>query len=332
MILAGRPLKGKELASLKNFLKTVELEYDEGIEYTVCILDENYEIMGTGSVEQNVLKCIAVNPKYQGEGVAASIVSQLVQYEFEQGRPHLFIYTKPKNLKMFVELSFYEILKTEDILFMENRKYGMSEYVDSIEKETPEEAKDPSKKIGAIVANCNPFTLGHRYLVELAAKECDFVHMFVLSDKRSDIPAEDRYQLVARGIKDIPNVILHKTSEYMISAATFPTYFLKDKTAAKKANCELDVLLFSKIIAPKLNIKYRYVGTEPDCNVTRDYNSALKKVLPEYGITLREIPRKEINNKCISASAVRELVRKKDFESIKELVPKSTGDYLKCKC
>ncbi len=247
MILAGKPLKGRELTRLKDFLKTVELEYDDGIEYTICILNEDYEIMGTGSVEQNVLKCIAVNPKYQGEGIAASIVSQLVQYEFEQGRPHLFIYTKPKNLVMFEDLSFYEILKTEDVLFMENRKYGMSDYVADIVKETPEEAMEPGKKIGAIVANCNPFTLGHRYLVEQAARECDYVHMFVLSDKRSDIPAQDRYQLVAEGVKDIPNVILHKTSEYMISAATFPTYFLKEKSAAKKANCKLDVM-YSEVL------------------------------------------------------------------------------------
>ncbi len=218
MILAGKPLKGRELTRLKDFLKTVELEYDDGIEYTICILIEDYEIMGTGSVEQNVLKCIAVNPKCQGEGIAASIVSQLVQYEFEQGRPHLFIYTKPKNLVMFEDLSFYEILKTEDVLFMENRKYGMSDYVADIVKETPEEAMQPGKKIGAIVANCNPFTLGHRYLVNQAARECDYVHMFVLSDKRSDIPAQDRYQLVAEGVKDIPNVILHKTSEYMTSS------------------------------------------------------------------------------------------------------------------
>ena len=132
MILAGNPLKGRELQRLKEFLKTMDLDYDEGIEYSICLLDENLEMMGTGSVEQNVLKCIAVNPKYQGEGIAAMILSQLVQYEFERGRPHLFLYTKPRNLELFQELSFYEIIKTEDVLLMENRKYGMQEYIKAI--------------------------------------------------------------------------------------------------------------------------------------------------------------------------------------------------------
>ena len=332
MILAGKPLKGKELDKLKRFLKTVELDYDDGIEYTVCLLDEDYEIMGTGSVEQNVLKCIAVNPKYQGEGIAATIISQLVQYEFEQGRPHLFLYTKPKNITLFEELSFYGILKTDDVLFMENRKNGMNKFLLDIVDETPAEALEDGKKIGAIVANCNPFTLGHRYLIEQAKQECDYVHVFVLSDKRSEIPAQDRYKLVEEGIKDIDGVILHKTSDYMISAATFPTYFMKEKAKARKANCKLDVMLFSERIADRLKIKYRYVGTEPECAVTSDYNESLKEILPKYGITLREIKRKEINDKYISASDVRKLAKEGDFDAIKPLVSNETYDYLINRC
>ena len=330
MILIGSPLKGKELEKLKTFLKSVDLDYDDGIEYTICILSEDLEIMGTGSVEQNVLKCIAVNPKYQGNGIAAMILSQLVQYEFEKGRPHLFMYTKPKNLELFGDLSFYEILKTDDVLFMENRKYGIRDYIDRIKAESPKAALDDGRKIGAVVANCNPFTLGHRYLIEQAAAGCDYVHVFVLSDKRSEIPAEDRYDLVAAGISDIPNVILHGTSDYLISAATFPTYFMKEKGYARKANCRLDVRLFCERIAPELNIRYRYVGTEPDCNVTREYNETLREILPEYDIVLREIERKKNKQGYISASAVRSLAKAGMTESIKDYVPQTTFEYI-CK-
>lgn len=330
MILIGSPLKGRELERLKAFLKSVDLDYDDGIEYTICILSEELEIMGTGSVEQNVLKCIAVNPKYQGTGIAAMILSQLVQYEFEKGRPHLFMYTKPKNLELFSELSFYEILKTKDVLFMENRKCGIHDYVEKLKAESPAAALEPDKKIGAIVANCNPFTLGHRYLIEQAAAECDYVHVFVLSDKRSEIPADDRYDLVAAGIGDIANVILHKTSDYLISAATFPTYFMKEINYARKANCKLDVMLFCEKIAPELNIKYRYVGTEPDCSVTREYNETLQEILPQYDMTLREIERKRNSKGHISASAVRSLAKAGMHEHIKEYVPLTTYEYM-CK-
>lgn len=329
MILAGKPLKGKELQRLKAFLKTMDLDYDEGIEYSICLLDEDLEIMGTGSVEQNVLKCIAVNPEYQGEGIAAMLLSQLVQYEFEQGRPHLFLYTKPGNLELFRELSFYEIIKTEDVLLMENRKYGIQDYMKKIKEETPCGALSEDKKIGAIVANCNPFTYGHRYLMEQAAAECDYVHVFILADKRSAIPPEDRYRLVEEGVKDIPNIILHSASEYLISPATFPTYFMKEKTHARKANCILDVRLFCEKIAPELHIGYRYVGTEPYCGVTDDYNKALREWLPAYGIALREIERKREKQEYISASRVRSLAREGDFEQIRSLVPPATLAYLR---
>ncbi|MCR4745045.1 MAG: [citrate (pro-3S)-lyase] ligase [Lachnospiraceae bacterium] len=328
MILEGKPLKGRELERLKEFLKSVELDYDDGIEYSICILNENSEIVGTGSVEENVLKCIAVDPAHRGEGIAASIMSHLIQYEFERGRPHLFIYTKPKNIEMFEDLSFYSILKTEDILFMENRKSGISGYLNDILAECPKEALDPKKKIGAIVANCNPFTLGHRFLIEQAAMECDYVHLFVLSDKRSEIPAKERYELVLRGTKDIPNIILHKTSDYLISSATFPTYFLKEKNKARKANCKLDIMLFSEVIAPRLNIKYRYVGNEPDCRITGEYNSCLHEELPRYGIHLIEIPRKKYKDQIISASKVRELIKEKNYDLVRSLVPESTFSYI----
>ena len=330
MVLVGSPLKGKELEHLKTFLKSVDLDYDEGIEHTICMLSDDLEIMGTGSVEQNVLKCIAVNPKYQGQGVAAMIVSQLVQYEFEKGRPHLFLYTKPKNTELFSELSFYEILKTDTVLFMENRKYGMRDYIEKIRSETPQEALARNLKIGSIVVNCNPFTLGHRYLMEQAAAECDYVHVFVLADHRSEIPKEDRYALVAAGVRDLSNIILHSTSDYLISAATFPTYFIKEKVRAKKANCTLDVKLFCEKIAPELHIGYRYVGTEPMCAVTGEYNETLCELLPQYGIVLREIERKKQGQNAISASRVRSLAREGNLADIEKLVPQTTFAYI-CK-
>lgn len=329
MILAGNPLKGKELESLKAFLTKMDLEYDEGIEYSLCLLDDDYNIIATGSVEENVLKCIAVDPECQGQGLSGTLLSGLIQYEFEQGRVHLFIYTKPKNKEMFEDLSFYTIMETEDILFMENRSSGFAKYLETIKQETPPEALEVGKRIGAAVMNCNPFTLGHRYLLEQAAQNCDFFHVFILSDKRSLIPSKERYHLATQGSQGIPNLIWHQTQDYIISAATFPAYFIKDKIHAKRANCRLDVELFAERIAPELHIQTRFVGTEPNCEVTDIYNQTMREILPHYQISFVEIPRMKNAAGIISASKVRENVKKGRWMEVKKMVPDTTLEYLK---
>ncbi|MDO5349286.1 MAG: [citrate (pro-3S)-lyase] ligase [Lachnospiraceae bacterium] len=327
-MLEGRPFKGSELEQLKQFLKKMDLEYDDGIEYSICMVNEDYEIIATGSVEENVLKCIAIDPSCQGQGLSGTILSQLIQYEFEHGRSHILMYTKPKNQAMFEDLGFHTIIKTTDVLFMENKRDGFSKFMTQVKAETPEEASSACLCIGAIVANCNPFTLGHRYLIEQALTQCDWLHLFVLSDKRTFYSAQDRFEMVKAGIADLDRVILHRTSDYMISAATFPTYFMKEKAQAKKANCRLDLELFANRIAPELGIRKRFVGTEPNCLVTDCYNDTMKELLPEYDIEVVEILRKETEGQPISASRVREAVKEGRFSDIQDMVPESTYRYL----
>lgn len=329
MILEGRPLKGKELVNLKQFLNRMELKYEDEIEYSICILDnDSYKIIGTGSVEQNVIKCLAIDPLHQGKGLASIIISSLVQYSFEKEVTHLFIYTKPKNQKLLAEMGFYRILMTEDILFMENRQEGFSSFLKQLLEETPSEALEHKKQIGAVVANCDPFTKGHRYLIESALKKCDYLHLFILSDDRGRFRAKQRYEMVKEGIRGLDNVILHHTSDYMISSATFPTYFFKDKVQGQRANCKLDLELFVKKIAPELRITKRFVGTEPMCRITNSYNEEMKKWLPLHGIYVEEIQRKELKGKPISASEVRHFLKEKQYTKIKELVPEQVYGIL----
>lgn len=326
--MEGRPLTGEKLKKLQGFLNKMELEYEAGIEYTVCLLDEDDTIMATGSVEQNVLKCIAVAKEAQGLGLSGTILSNLIQYEFENGRTDLFMYTKPGNREMFEDLGFYTVLMTEEVLFMENRKHGFEKFMERLIVETPTAALDQKKTVGAIVANCNPFTFGHRYLIEEALKECDYVHLFILTDKRSFFSAEDRFQMVKEGIRDLERVILHQASDFIISAATFPTYFLKEQVKAQKANCRLDLELFGQRIVPDLHITKRFVGTEPNCLLTESYNQEMKKILPNYGVEVREIQRKALQEQAVSASSVRALLKSGDYGKIKSLVPETTLDYL----
>lgn len=114
----------------------------------------------------------------------------------------------------------------------------------------------------------------------------------------------------------------------MVSAATFPTYFMKEKLRARKANCRLDLELFARKIAPELEIRKRFVGTEPECLVTDSYNRIMQEVLPGYGIQVVEIPRKEFGSQPISASRVREAVKAGCLQDIRDMVPGSTDLHL----
>ncbi len=331
MISTGSPFKGYELTRLQDFLRKMDLDYDAGIQYSVCILDDDMEIIATASLEENVLKCIAVSDDHQGEGLTATLISHLTEYAFDQNRTHLFLYTKPKNLQMFEGLNFYPILQTDSVLFMENKKTGFGDYLSGLKSETPQDALRLEQKIGAVVVNCNPFTLGHQYLLEKALESCDYLHVFVVSDSRSAVPAEDRFQLVQQGTADLEGVILHRASDYIISAATFPTYFIKDKALANSANAELDVELFGKLIAPSLGISCRFLGTEPNCAVTSDYNRILGKILPKYHINLEVLERKNSESTPISASLVRKLWQESNWSELEKLVPATTLNYLKSK-
>ena len=113
----------------------------------------------------------------------------------------------------------------------------------------------------------------------------------------------------------------------MVSTSTFPSYFLKEPDTYVEVQALLDAQIFVKI-AKVLDISTRYVGEEPISVVTNIYNSILKKVLPIQGVTCKEIPRLEALGQVISASRVRELLARKDYDTIKNLVPESTYKYL----
>ena len=304
----GHPFTGRKRRRLEEFLRRMNLSYDEGVQYTVNLVTQDGEIAATGSLQHNVIKCVAVDDRYQGEGLSSRIVTLLLNRAMETGQSHLFVFTKPQNRAMFSDLGFYPILQTADVLFMENVRDGIQKYVQGLER--------PQQKggvIGAAVMNCNPFTNGHRYLIE----------------DRSAFPADVRYELVREGIEGIPNVILHHTSDYLISSAVFPTYFLKEKARAEQINCELDLRIFCEYFAKELAITRRFVGTEPFCQVTSAYNREMKRILPEYGIEVVEIPRKQLDGLEISASRVRACLKEGDFDAIGQMVPSSTLRFLR---
>lgn len=313
---SGVSLTGARLEKTEEFLAKMGLRYEGGTDYAVQLVSDDGGILGNGCLCGNVLKYIAIDPSLQGEGAALTLVSELVGEAFRRGVTKLFLFTKASNEMLFRGVGFYTLAATRDVCFMENTRSGLSRWLSSVPRF--------EGVVGAAVMNCNPFTKGHRYLIETAAKNVDRLYVFVVSEDRSEFPFSDRLELVKLGTCDIKNVTVLPSGEYMISQATFPTYFLKDAASADSVFAALDLTLFGSKIAPALNITKRFVGTEPYCAVTNNYNEVMKQLLPSYGVEVCEIPRKG----GISASGVREALHRGDLAAVRELVPESTYEYI----
>lgn len=319
----GYPMKGRLLKRLIDFLKACGLDYDEGIDYTVALMQED-EIIAAGSLDGGTLKCIAVSPQHQGEGLLAILMTRLKEEAFNRGLRHLMLFTKPQNRMMFADLGFHTVIQTDACLLMESVAHGLQDFLNTLERPVP----SPEGAIGCVVANCNPFTRGHRWLIEKAAGDCAWLHVFILSEDRSQFPPDVRLDLARKGCTDLKNITFHPTGPYLISSATFPSYFIKDKGRVGAIHCELDIRLFAEKFAPTLGISRRYVGTEPYCEVTRAYNDQLKRRLPEYGIEVRELSRLDQDGGAVSASRVRALFQAGQLEDLRSMVPESTYEYL----
>lgn len=314
------PPAGALRRRLEAFLARQGLDYDQGIQLAVALYDSQGRIAAAGGLQKNVLKCIGVAEEYRGEGLTASVVSALRAAAFERGQRRLFLFTKPQNDRMFGEFGFYEVARTGDMLLMESEKGGVQRFAASLQQGTGCQA--------AIVANCNPFTLGHDYLIRQAAARCDTLHLFILSEDASLFPAQVRLELVRQATADLANVLVHPTSDYLISAATFPTYFLKEGQIEQGAGGALDLEIFGRYFAPALSISRRFVGQEPFSPTTAQYNRQMKQILPRFGVEVTELPRKEQGGQAISASRVRQLLAEGRMDQVRLLVPEVTWAFL----
>lgn len=296
---------------------------DANLDYICAMVDEENRVIATGSCFGATLRCFAVSQQHQGEGLLNEVVSHLMEYQMARGYTHLFLYTKIKSAKFFQSLGFYEIARVDGTLvFMENRRNGFPSYLSRLEK-----TARPGVS-GAIVMNANPFTLGHQYLVETAAGRCDTLHLFLLSEDASLVPFGVRKQLVQAGTAHLKNVVLHDSGPYIISNATFPSYFLKDDSAVIQGHAKLDLAIFVRI-ARALGVTVRFVGEEPTSQVTGLYNEIMAAQLPENGIDCVILPRKQALGKAISASTVRAALQAGDWQTLSQLVPQTTLDYFK---
>lgn len=294
---------------------------DRNLDYSCGVFDEDGALIACGSSFHNTLRCLAVSSEHRGEGLMNQVVSHLLEKQTEQGNSHVFLYTKAKNSRIFADLGFYEIARVEgELVFMENRRDGFPRYLRALSKTRREGTT------AAVVMNANPFTLGHRHLIEQAAAENDWVHLFLLSEEAGPIPFSVRKQLVREGTADLDNVILHDSGPYIISSATFPSYFLRDEDAAILAHAKLDLAVFGRIAA-ELGVTARYAGEETSSHVTALYNGTMAALLPARGIRFREIPRLALGGETVSASTVRQAIHDGELSRAAFMLPESTRRY-----
>lgn len=313
------------------FLKSNGLGIDEDVEQFV-VARCNRHLVACVGLAGNTLKCIAVEREWRGTSLVLQIVHEAELQAIQNGEHQLFLLTSPDNVKSFQGCGFYPLVTLDNrATLMENTPVGIHHYCRQLRSHHLVMAAN----VGGIVMNANPFTLGHQYLIEQAAKACDWLHVFVVEEDLSEFSFRERFVMVQDGSRHLSNITVHPGSRYIISRGTFPGYFLKEKQIVNEVYAAIDLLMFRRYIAPALNINQRFVGTEPYCKVTAQYNCVMhhwledEMTIPTASIKVNEILRMtDDNNLPISASAVRKLLKNKYLQAVKSRVPESTMPYL----
>lgn len=311
-------------AEVDNWLQeNFHIKYGHDADATFVIRQDE-DLIATASRSGNVFKYFGIGKDYRGENLSGILLGALIDEAFEQGIYHYFIFTSPDNIKLFKGSGFKEVIENRYAALLEGGRGNITDYMDRLKLELGE----PKGSRGAIVMNLNPMTKGHLYLIEEAKKTVDELIIFLVEEDLSVFPFEDRLAIAREAVKTMPGVRVLPGGPYIISQATFPTYFLKKVDENLPAYTTTDAGIFGKYYAAELGISHRFVGEEPLDIVTSIYNEALAEELQKYGVELHVIRRKELTGVVISASRVRRHLAAGEMAEARELVPEATWQYL----
>ena len=121
-----KTLSGRRRRAWEGLMDQAGLRPSEPLDEVLLLWDGTC-LAAAGARRGNVLQCIAVDPRYQGQDAAATVLTQLRQSAFSQGIEKLFLYTKPKNQPVFQSLFFYPVAATGDAALMvgpESREFA----------------------------------------------------------------------------------------------------------------------------------------------------------------------------------------------------------------
>ena len=326
-ILELHPTIPRQRRQIETFLQANGLRYDD-VDYYAALVDESSdEMIAGGGLKGCVIKCVAVADGHKGEAVANVIVSHLLAKANEDGYQCVKLYTKPHNRQLFESLSFRLIAEAPNAILMETGVGGIERWSYELRVTNDElRIKGVRKPIGAIVMNANPFTLGHRFLVEQSSELVERLYVVVVREDCSMFSYSERKAMVIQGVRDIGNVVVVDGSDYAVSAATFPTYFLKQISDATDTQITLDLDIYRRRIAPALGATVRFFGSEPTDPLTRRYNELMHQQLGEDHV--HEIQRKQQDGSPISASRVRKAMLEGRLWDAIQMVPPTTIPYI----
>ena len=319
----------RQRARIEQFLAASGLRLDEVDYYAALVDEESGDIIAGGGLWRDIIKCVAVADGHQGEALANTIVSHLIARANAEGHHCVKLYTKPQNRQLFESLSFRLLAEAPQAILMETGVGGIGKYSQALrlisaERQAAAAASASLPQTGVIVMNANPFTLGHRRLVEQAAAQVGTLYVVIVKEDCSVFSYAERKDMVSRGVADLPNVCVVDGSDYAVSKATFPTYFLQRLSDASDTQMLLDLDLYGRHIAPALGATVRFVGSEPTDALTCRYNKLMQATLPD----VRVMQRYEVDGEPVSASRVRMALVKNSLSAAAPLVPPTTLPYL----
>ena len=296
----------------------------EDVDYYAAVSDDDGNIIAGGGLQGNVIKCIAVGEAARDTGLSNRLISHLIGMATQEGAPSVKVFTKPGNSAIFQSMGFNIIAQAPQAILMENGVKGIQAYIDYLRHTRG----DRPAGAAAIVMNANPFTLGHRYLIQQAAHEASTLYVIAVREDRSVFSYSERLAMIQAACEEMDNVVVVEGSDYAISELTFPTYFLKQVTDATDTHITLDLDLFARHIAPALGVTTRYVGSEPIDELTARYNELMQELLPQHGIAVKTVKRLEQDGQPVSASRMRQALASGSLSQAAALVPQSTVSYL----
>lgn len=288
---------------VEEFLSANALRLDD-VDYMAAIYQlDGDEMLACGGLKGNLLKCIAVSEQLRDTGMSTRLISHLVNLAYQNGFSSVKVFTKPKNLQIFSSLGFHLLASAPQAILMESSMRNIESYQHYLKQQAL-----PGRN-GVIVMNGNPFSKGHRYLIEQASLQVDNLYIIPVREDRSEFSYAERRAMMIAGTKDLQNVRVLDGTEYSISQFTFPTYFLKNLDDAADTHITLDLTLFASYIAPSLNATMRFVGSEPTDLLTRRYNELMHEQLEPKGISVVEYERKTQGDTAVSASLIRNHIK-----------------------
>ena len=308
---------------VERFLADSGLRLDD-VDYYAAVTNDDGLIIAGGGLQGNVIKCIAVGEAARDTGMSNKLISHLIGMATQQGADSVKVYTKPDNSTIFRSMGFSVIAESPKAILMENGVKGIGRYTDYLRRMRA----DRPDGAAAIVMNANPFTRGHRYLVEQAAQGASTLYVIAVREDRSVFSYAERLAMIQAGCEGLDNVVVVEGSDYAISELTFPTYFLKQVTDATDTHITLDLDLFATHIAPALGVTTRIVGSEPIDALTARYNELMQEQLPSRGIMVKTVERLMKDGQVVSATRVRQAIADGALSHGAELVPPTTVPHL----